>query len=97
MFFKKKNSIRIGKIEKELRLGKNFGILRWRWRRVFFRQMRIDADTELNAHIMITGESGSGKSNVCKQLLKRLAESGAGFIVLDPHSEYVDGVPVVPT
>ena len=31
MFFKKKNSIRIGKIEKELRLGKNFGILRWRW------------------------------------------------------------------
>ena len=90
MFFKKKNSIRIGKIEKELRLGKSFGILRWRWRRVFFRQMRIDADTELNAHIMITGESGSGKSNVCKQLLKRLAEAGSGFLVLDPHSEYVD-------
>ena len=89
MFFKKRNSIIIGRVVKELRLCRSFG-LRWRWRRVFFRQMRIEAGAELNSHIMITGESGSGKSNVCKQLLNQLALSGAKFMVLDPHSEYVE-------
>ncbi len=40
--------------------------------------------------MMITGESGSGKSNVCKQILAQAGMLGARFVVLDPHSEYVE-------
>ncbi|MGA3020698.1 MAG: ATP-binding protein [Candidatus Micrarchaeales archaeon] len=90
MFFKKKNMIRIGRIEKELNLCRRFGNVRWRWRRSFFRNLGIDLTNGLNQHVMITGESGSGKSNVCKLILKRLSECGAYFLVLDPHSEYVE-------
>jgi len=39
---------------------------------------------------MITGGSGTGKSNMCKQLLRQLAGLGCNFVVLDPHSEYVE-------
>jgi hypothetical protein len=90
MFFKKKNMIRIGRIEKELKLCRRFGNVRWRWRRAFFRSIRIDLTNGMNQHVMITGESGSGKSNTCKLILKRLSECGAHFLVLDPHSEYVE-------
>jgi hypothetical protein len=90
MFFKKKNAIRIGRIEKELKLCKRFGNVRWRWRRSFFKSMGIDFTNGLNQHVMITGESGSGKSNTCKLMLKRLSECGANFLVLDPHSEYAE-------
>jgi hypothetical protein len=90
MFFKKRDAILLGKVEKELELHKRFGILKWRWQRRFFKKMRIDLKTMINPHIMITGESGSGKSNVCKQILGQLAELGCDFLVLDPHSEYVE-------
>ncbi|MDE1854935.1 MAG: ATP-binding protein [Candidatus Micrarchaeota archaeon] len=52
--------------------------------------MRLDPDRNLNAHIMITGESGAGKSNACKQILVQLTGMGANFVVLDPHAEYVE-------
>ncbi len=52
--------------------------------------MRLDTERSMNRHIMITGESGAGKSNAAKLILKRLSEQGANFVVLDPHSEYVE-------
>lgn len=90
MFWKNKNSICLGRIERELALSKRFGLVRWRWKRVFFKKLRSDIGRAMNPHVMITGESGSGKSNVCKQLLRQLGMLGASFVVLDPHSEYVE-------
>jgi hypothetical protein len=91
MIFKKTKEIVLGKVEKELVLQKSFGSLKWRWkRRWLFNKICINVRSALNPHIMIIGESGSGKSNACKQILSQLARSGYRFIVLDPHSEYVE-------
>ncbi len=89
LFFKNKNAIALGKIKKELRLG---GILRgprWRWRRVLFRRLSIDLGRMLNPHIVVMGESGSGKSNACKVILRELSAHGINFIVFDAHDEYL--------
>ncbi len=64
--------------------------MKWCWERVFLRKLRIEVAGALNPHIMITGKSGSGKSNACKQLLQQLCSIGAHFLVLDPHGEYVE-------
>jgi hypothetical protein len=90
MFWNNKKSICFGKVERELALSKRFGLVRWRWKRVFFKKLSCDLRMAMNPHVMITGESGSGKSNVCKQLLRQLGEMGSNFVVLDPHSEYVE-------
>lgn len=90
MFFKNKNEMRIGKVVKELRLCKKFGLVKWRWKRSFFKHMGLCVVGAMNPHIMITGESGSGKSNTCKLILRELASAGANFVVVDPHSEYVE-------
>ncbi len=90
MFFKNKNVIMLGKVHRELRLRKRFGVLRWQWKRRWLVRMRLDPGRNLNAHVMITGESGAGKSNACKQMLVQLANTGANFVVLDPHAEYVE-------
>lgn len=89
MFFENKNAISIGKVTKELRLR---GILhgpRWKWSRVFFRTMRIDLGRMLNPHIVVMGESGSGKSNACKTILRELSARGINFLVFDAHDEYL--------
>ena len=88
--FKRRDTIVLGRINRELVLKRSFGLLRWRWQRRFFRKMRLDPARNLNSHIMITGESGAGKSNACKLILKQLAEQGTDFVVLDPHAEYVE-------
>ncbi len=88
--FKKRKTVVLGKVHRELRLKRHFGLLRWRWDRVFLKRASLDLENSLNSHIMITGESGAGKSNACKQMLGQLAGMGANFLVLDPHSEYVE-------
>lgn len=90
MFWKNKNEIVLGKIRRELRLRRRFGFLRWHWQRRMFRSMRLDLHRSMNQHMMITGESGAGKSNVAKLILEQLAEQGACFVVLDPHAEYAE-------
>ena len=86
-----KKVIVLGKVKRELRLCRRFGLLRWQWkRRWLFNAMRLDPARNLNSHMMITGESGAGKSSVCKQILVQLANAGANFVVLDPHAEYVE-------
>jgi Cdc6-like AAA superfamily ATPase len=90
MFFKNKKTLVLGKVKRELLLCRRFGLIRWQWRRRFFKKIELEPDWALNRHIMITGESGAGKSNVCKLILKQLADSGTDFVVLDPHAEYVE-------
>ncbi|MDE1873523.1 MAG: ATP-binding protein [Candidatus Micrarchaeota archaeon] len=89
--FEKRNAIILGRVHRELRLVRRFGLLRWQWkRRWLFNRMELDPKRNLNSHIMITGESGAGKSNACKLILKRLADQGACFVALDPHAEYTE-------
>ncbi len=79
---------RIGRICKVLRLGMHRNSLNWRWQRKFFSFFYFDMQKELNPHIAIFGESGSGKSNACKMML-RSAKRSSRIIVFDPHNEYV--------
>ena len=90
MFFSEnKNAIEIGRVVKELRLRGILNGPRWRWSRTFFRTMRIDLARMLNPHIVVIGESGSGKSNACKLILSRLSARGINFLVFDAHDEYL--------
>lgn len=89
MFFKNKNTIRIGKIERELRLKKSFFGTRWKFKRVLFRTLKVDLSRMMNPHIVLIGESGSGKSNACKDIIGEISSKGIGFIVFDAHDEYL--------
>ncbi len=88
--FRKRNVIVLGKVSRELRLCRRFGLLRWQWKRAYFKRARLDLQRNINPHVMITGESGAGKSNAAKLILKRLAGQGANFVVIDPHAEYAE-------
>jgi hypothetical protein len=89
LFSDNKNAIDVGKVVKELRLQGFLRSPRWKWRRVFFRRMRVDLGRMLNPHIVVIGESGSGKSNACKVILSGLSSSGTNFLVFDAHDEYL--------
>ena len=75
------------RVEKILYLRKGFKP-KWAWKRVFFKSFSLPKS--INKHILISGESGSGKSNATKMILKHLSEKGANFIIFDPHDEYID-------
>ncbi|MGC9157314.1 MAG: ATP-binding protein [Candidatus Micrarchaeia archaeon] len=62
----------------------------WRWKRVFFKSLVIGRLALQNQNMLITGSSGSGKSNACKLIVKALADQGSKVIVLDSHNEYID-------
>ncbi|MBW2987985.1 DUF87 domain-containing protein, partial [Candidatus Woesearchaeota archaeon] len=49
----------------------------------------VDADKALSHHILVSAQTGKGKSNLVKVLLyKAMGRCEAGFLVLDPHDEY---------
>jgi Helicase HerA, central domain len=89
LFFKNKDTINLGKVTKELRLQGLFHGHRWKWKRTFFRKMSLDLGRMLNPHIVVMGESGSGKSNACKVILRELSAHGMNFLVFDAHDEYL--------
>lgn len=78
----------MGKVVKRLAM-KNFGFggIRWRWKRIVLERLYF-LGSGMNNHVVITGGSGSGKSNACKLLLHALSSRGANFVVFDPHNEY---------
>ncbi len=87
-----KRKIVIGRVVRVLRVarvGFFYAPLRWRWKKVFFRGFRLDPENEMNRHVLVVGESGGGKSNACKLILRQLSMEGANFIVFDPHNEYI--------
>ena len=48
------------------------------------------ADDKTNANVLITGNSGQGKSFIMKQIKTNIRESGKSVIGLDPEEEYRD-------
>ncbi|MDE1827681.1 MAG: DUF87 domain-containing protein [Candidatus Micrarchaeota archaeon] len=64
--------------------------VRWRWRNNYFSAFNFEIFRRSNPHIAIVGQSGSGKSNLCKLLLRIISREGVSFILLDPHNEYVE-------
>ncbi len=85
---RRKRGFVLGKVVKRMRLkGFGFGRVRWHWKRVMLEKLYFQG-SGMNNHVIITGGSGSGKSNACKLLLHALAGKGVNFVVFDPHNEY---------
>jgi nucleoside-triphosphatase THEP1 len=51
-------------------------------------RLRISIDTASSPHIVISGNTGSGKTTLCKILAEGLRRGGIGVIVIDYHGEY---------
>jgi len=87
-----KQKYRIGKTVKTLSLPRFIvsDFVRWRWRRNYFSAFNFEIFKRSNPHIAIVGQSGSGKSNLCKLLLRIISREKVAFILLDPHNEYVE-------
>ena len=85
-----KNKIAIGNVEKEMKFGfVSFGENRWRWKRRYFSEFKIEPHLWINPHMIIIGGSGGGKSNACKAIVNSLCSQGAHVAILDPHNEYL--------
>ncbi|MEM3240923.1 MAG: DUF87 domain-containing protein [Candidatus Micrarchaeaceae archaeon] len=86
-----KNEIVIGNVVKELKLCR--GIfdrrLRWRWKRRHMLKLKISPSNAMNRNIVITGQTGTGKSSACKTIVKGLASLGYSLLILDFHNEYI--------
>ncbi len=88
-YLRRKKGFVLGRVVRRMRLkGFGFGRVRWHWEKVFMEKLRFEG-SGMNNHAVITGGSGSGKSNACKLLLHSLSKIGASFVVFDPHGEYV--------
>ncbi len=67
---------------------------RWQWKKSLISKA-MGFYGNLNGSMVITGESGSGKSNACKVIIDQLFKSGCTVSILDPHGEYLgiaDGI-----
>ncbi len=85
-----KNNAVIGNVEREMKFGAiSLGENKWRWRRRYFSQFRIEPHLWINPHMVIVGGSGGGKSNACKAIARALCMQGANVAILDPHNEYL--------
>lgn len=60
----------------------------WQWRKPIFGR-KFEFRKRMNPHIAIVGESGGGKSNACRLLMKELSDKGAKILALDPNSDYL--------
>ena len=60
----------------------------WHWKKLIFPKV-FNLEGKMNPHMVITGESGGGKSNAARVLIKEIAKSGAVMAVLDPNGDYV--------
>lgn len=89
-FLNKKNVDTIGAIRSRLSLGRVYTYgPGWHWKRVHFQKMSIEFSRSINPHMVIVGASGSGKSSLCKLIIKSIVRNNAHVAVLDPHNEYL--------
>ncbi len=57
----------------------------WKWKRG---KLFIHPTREANAHILIVGSSGYGKSTLLKGMIRDIADSGKNAIIFDGHNEH---------
>lgn len=90
VFMMFKNDSGSVRITRRLRLCRPFfgGLVSWRWQKLLFPK-KLGLRNGMNPHMMITGESGGGKSNASRVMVERLCEAGANVIVLDPNGDYL--------
>jgi hypothetical protein len=60
----------------------------WKWKKPFFLK-RFMLNGRMNPHVVIIGESGGGKSNASRVIIKEIADTGAGLLILDPNEDYL--------
>ena len=91
MLVRDNNKLRIGTVLSVLSLKRYFlsHEVRWRWKRAYFKSLEINLRTQMNPHMAILGQTGTGKSNACKKILQELAGRGINLLIFDAHSEYV--------
>ncbi|MEH6807080.1 MAG: DUF87 domain-containing protein [Rhodococcus erythropolis] len=51
----------------------------------------LDSDERLR-HVHVLGRTGTGKSSLLAGIVRSIAESGAGALVLDPHGHLIDRI-----
>ncbi|HUB92730.1 MAG TPA: ATP-binding protein [Candidatus Saccharimonadales bacterium] len=88
MFFKN-NSVSV-RIVKRLSLKRFYfgNYISWEWRRpLFAKAFRVTG--RMNPHIVILGESGGGKSNAARLLVREFHKGGFNLIILDPNRDYL--------
>lgn len=55
---------------------------------IFNKTYSLDLKSQANSHILVTGSSGTGKSSLCKSIVKQLIGSGKTVMTMDIHGEY---------
>jgi hypothetical protein len=85
----KNNSVSV-RIVKRLRLKRFYfgNYISWEWRRPLFGKA-FHVEGRMNPHIAILGESGGGKSNASRLIVRELDKSGYNIIILDPNRDYL--------
>lgn len=53
----------------------------------FGKPVAFDSDSAVNAHMLVAGPSGTGKTHQLNRIIFALAEQGARVIVIDPHGD----------
>lgn len=86
----KNNMIRI-RIVKKLGLRRIYlfnGTPSWQWKNLLFPKDFV-VNLRMNPHVAIFGESGGGKSNACRLIVKDLCRKNARVMILDPNGDYL--------
>ena len=60
----------------------------WHWKRKMFAK-RFDFRKRMNPHMVIVGQSGGGKSNASKVIIRNLCDRGHRVMILDPNGDYL--------
>ncbi len=53
-------------------------------------EVELPLDTRSSPHIIVSGNTGSGKTSLCKILARAFKDRGVGVIIIDHHGEYTD-------
>ncbi|MGC8479584.1 MAG: ATP-binding protein [Candidatus Micrarchaeia archaeon] len=57
------------------------------WKKTIFKRY-LNLIDNINPHIIITGQSGSGKSNAANVIIEEFSRYGYNFLVIDPKNDY---------
>jgi hypothetical protein len=61
----------------------------------YYRNIKTDirvTDSDRGRHLYLVGQTGTGKSNLLKELAKQDVKAGKGICVIDPHGDFSEDV-----